>query len=235
MTNANTQLGNLDEAPRSIWREYSVLAKWRLNAMVLLTTLIGYLLAGGGIIDLPVLLNAMVGAALAAAGAGAINQYLERNIDRLMYRTRNRPLVTGALTEHQVLQFGTICTCVGVLQLALFVNLLAAFLCALTAASYLFAYTPLKTRTPANTLIGAIPGALPPVIGWAAAQDALSTGSWVIFAIMFMWQLPHFFAIAWIYREDYRRCSGLDSACRYRHPRSQERYCVFRHQLIHQH
>ncbi len=217
MTNANTQLGNIEQAtaPRRIWREYRVLAKWRLNAMVLLTTLIGYLLAGGGIIEFPVLIHAMIGAALAAAGAGAINQYLERDIDHLMKRTQGRPLVTGTLTEYQVLQFGTLCTCVGVLQLALFVNLLAAFLCTLTAACYLFAYTPLKTRTPANTLIGAIPGALPPVIGWAAATNELSTGSWVLFAIMFMWQLPHFFAIAWIYREDYRRAgmvmlSGLD-------------------------
>ena len=187
------------------WRDYAQLAKLRLNGMVLVTTLAGYLLAGGGLADPVVLLAAIVGAALAAIGAGALNQYLERDTDRLMKRTADRPLPAGRLTALQVLLFGSTCVIFGILLLAMWVNLLSAFLCVVTAVAYLFAYTPLKLKGPVATLVGAVPGGIPPMIGWAAARGELSVGAWVLFAILFTWQLPHFFAIAWIYRDDYRR------------------------------
>ena len=187
------------------WRDYVQLAKLRLNGLVLVTTLAGYLLAGGGLADPTVLLAALVGAALAAIGAGALNQYLERDTDRLMKRTADRPLPTGRLTALQVLLFGSTCVVFGILLLAMWVNLLSAFLCAVTAVAYLFAYTPLKMKGPVATLVGAVPGGIPPMIGWAAARGELSVGAWVLFAILFTWQLPHFFAIAWMYRDDYQR------------------------------
>ena len=199
------------------WRDYAQLAKLRLNGMVLVTTLAGYLLAGGGLADPVVLLAALVGAALAAIGAGALNQYLERDTDRLMKRTADRPLPAGRLTALRVLLFGSTCVVCGILLLATCVNLLSAFLCVITAVAYLFAYTPLKLKGPVATLVGAVPGGIPPMIGWAAARGELSVGAWVLFAILFTWQLPHFFAIAWIYRDDYRRAgmpmvSHLDRA-----------------------
>jgi protoheme IX farnesyltransferase len=178
------------------WRDYVQLAKLRLNGLVLVTTLAGYLLAGGGLADPTTLLAAMVGVALAAIGAGALNQYLERDADRLMKRTADRPLPAGRLTAPQVLLFGSTCVVCGILLLAICVNLLSAFLCVVTAVAYLFAYTPLKLKGPVATLVGAVPGGIPPMIGWAA---------WVLFGILFTWQLPHFFAIAWIYRDDYQK------------------------------
>lgn len=187
------------------WRDYAQLAKLRLNGMVLVTTLAGYLLGGGGLADPVVLLAAIVGAALAAIGAGALNQYLERDTDRLMKRTADRPLPAGRLTALQVLLFGSTCVVFGILLLAMWVNLLSAFLCVVTAVAYLFAYTPLKLKGPVATLVGAVPGGIPPMIGWAAARGELTVGAWVLFAILFTWQLPHFFAIAWIYRDDYEQ------------------------------
>ncbi len=186
------------------WRDYVQLAKLRLNGLVLVTTLAGYLLAGG-LVDPLTLVAAMAGAAMAAIGAGALNQYLERDADRLMKRTADRPLPAGRLTALQVLFFGSTCVVLGILLLALWVNLLSAFLCVVTAFAYLFAYTPLKLKGPVATLVGAVPGGIPPMIGWAAAQGELSVGAWVLFAILFTWQLPHFFAIAWMYRDDYQR------------------------------
>ncbi len=122
-----------------------------------------------------------------------------------MKRTADRPLPAGRLTAPQVLLFGSTCVVCGILLLAVWVNLLAAFLCVITAVAYLFAYTPLKLKGPVATLVGAVPGCIPPMIGWAAARGELSVGAWVLFAILFTWQLPHFFAIAWIYRDDYRK------------------------------
>ena len=203
-------------ARRGAWRDYVQLAKLRLNGLVLVTTLAGYLLAGGGLANPVTLLAAIAGAALAAIGAGALNQYLERDADRLMKRTADRPLPAGRLTALQVLFFGSTCVVLGILLLALWVNLLSAFLCVVTAVAYLFAYTPLKLKGPVATLVGAVPGGIPPMIGWAAARGELSVGAWVLFAILFTWQLPHFFAIAWIYRDDYQKAhmpmiSHLDS------------------------
>ena len=192
-------------ASRALWREYVQLAKLRLNSMVLVTTLFGYCLASGDLRDVGRLICVMVGSALAAIGASALNQYLERDADRLMDRTADRPLSARRLGHRQALLFGACCVMAGVLLLATQVNLLAGFLCAITAAAYLFVYTPLKFKAPVSTLAGAVPGALPPLIGWAGAQGELSVGAWVLFSILYSWQLPHFFAIAWIYREDYRR------------------------------
>lgn len=208
MADIEHQLGLVDRPPqaaRALWREYVQLAKLRLNALVLVTTLFGYCLASGDLRDVGRLMCVMVGSALAAIGASALNQYLERDADRLMHRTADRPLSARRLGKRKALLFGALCVVAGVLLLANRVNLLAGFLCAITAASYLFVYTPLKFKAPVSTLVGAVPGALPPLIGWAGAQGELSVGAWVLFSILYSWQLPHFFAIAWIYREDYRR------------------------------
>ncbi len=164
-------------ARRGAWRDYVQLAKLRLNGLVLVTTLAGYLLAGGGLANPVTLLAAIAGAALAAIGAGALNQYLERDADRLMKRTADRPLPAGRLTALQVLFFGSTCVVLGILLLALWVNLLSAFLCVVTAVAYLFAYTPLKLKGPVATLVGAVPGGIPPMIGWAAARGELSVGA----------------------------------------------------------
>lgn len=208
MAEIEHQLGLADQPPetsRAWWREYVQLAKLRLNALVLATTLFGYCLASGDLHDVGRVICVMVGSALAAIGASALNQYLERDADRLMDRTADRPLSAKRLGNRQALLFGVFCVIAGVLLLAVRVNLLAGFLCALTAAAYLFVYTPLKFKAPVSTLAGAVPGALPPLIGWAGAQGELSVTAWVLFSILYSWQLPHFFAIAWIYREDYRR------------------------------
>lgn len=186
-------------------RAYVELAKLRLNGMVLLTTLAGYLLAAGTLEQSGGIVALLAGVGLAAIGSAALNQYLERGPDGLMNRTADRPLPSGRLSEHQVLAFGVVCVSVGVLQLALFVNLLASALCAATVCCYLFCYTPLKTKSSLSTLVGAIAGALPPLVGWAAARGEITAGGWALFAILLVWQLPHFDAIAWIHRDDYRR------------------------------
>src|SRR5207244_1964587 len=149
-------------------------------------------------------------------GAAALNQWWEYKFDAIMLRTRGRPIPSGRMLPREGLIAGTILGIAGVIYLALAVNLLSAFLAAITIAIYLFAYTPLKRISTANTLVGAVPGALPPLIGWAAARDDLALPGWTLFAILFFWQLPHFFAIGWMYRADYARAgfvmlSGDDS------------------------
>lgn len=147
----------------------------------------------------------LLGTALVAAGANALNQWLEADLDLRMQRTAGRPIPSGRLTLQEVLTFGIASAAVGCLVLGLFVNALAALLAATTFASYVFLYTPLKRRTTLCVFVGAVPGALPPVIGWAGASGSLSLEAWLLFAIVFFWQLPHFVAIAWLYRDDYRR------------------------------
>jgi protoheme IX farnesyltransferase len=186
-------------------RDYLELTKPRITSLVLCTTWLGFSLASNAPTPLRLFVHTLLGTCLAAAGAAALNQYLERDVDAKMRRTQNRPLPSGRLTPRQGLVFGTLLSAAGVLELALFVNFLASFLTALTLISYLFIYTPLKKRTALCTLVGAIPGALPPLIGWAGARGSLSAEAWVLFAILFLWQLPHFLAIAWMYREDYSR------------------------------
>ena len=169
------------------------------------TTLVGFVMASrGGVLALPLLLT-LCGTGLVAAGSMTLNMLLERDTDALMSRTRGRPLPAGRLRPIEALWFGLLLTSAGIGVLALLVRPLAALVALATWASYLFAYTPLKTRTSLSTIVGAFPGALPPVIGWAAARGSLDGGAFVLFAILFLWQIPHFLAIAWIFREDYAR------------------------------
>jgi protoheme IX farnesyltransferase len=188
--------------------DFVQLAKPRLTTMVLFTVAIGFFAAAVPGSSLLPLVHALLGTALVAAGAGALNQLLEKEADAVMRRTRNRPLPAGRLSPSAVLRFGVLTSCLGLVYLALLVNPLAAALAGLTLALYVFVYTPLKRVTPLNTLVGAIPGALPPVIGVVAAGGNLDIVAGSLFLILFLWQFPHFWAIAWLYRDDYRR-AGL--------------------------
>src|SRR3954470_8611786 len=190
---------------KSRFAVFSDLIKLRLTFLVLLTTLVGFYVGFRGPMDWLKLLHAMLGTALVASGAAALNQLLEREHDAKMRRTEDRPLPSGRMQPGTVLILGGVCGGIGLIYLALAVNLLTSLLGAITIVSYLFIYTPLKRVTTLNTIVGAIPGALPPLMGWAAARNEVSGGGWALFAILFFWQLPHFFAIAWIYREEYAR------------------------------
>jgi protoheme IX farnesyltransferase len=180
------------------------LSKPRLNALAVATTLGGYYMAGGGG-DLARVFHTVAGTALVAAGSSAFNQYYERSTDRLMRRTRLRPLPDGRMAPADALIFACAITLLGLLQLALGANLLASAVAAITLVSYVAVYTPLKRRTPFATVVGAVPGALPPLIGWAAVRGDLDAVALTLFAIGFLWQMPHFLAIAWLYRSDYER------------------------------
>jgi protoheme IX farnesyltransferase len=183
---------------------YAELLKPRLTTLVVLTTLVGFYL-GSVVVDYLRMLHAVLGTALVAGGAAALNQLIEREHDAKMHRTATRPLPSGRLQPGAVLIFGGACSATGLVYLALAVNLLTALLGAATLLCYLFIYTPLKRVTWLNTAIGAIPGALPPLMGWTAARDEVSLGGWALFGILFFWQLPHFLAIAWIYRDEYAK------------------------------
>jgi protoheme IX farnesyltransferase len=185
--------------------DFVALAKPRLNFLVVVSALAGYVMAGGDTLDVLRVLFTVVGTALVASGASAFNQIIERDADRLMNRTRLRPLPDGRLQSREALVFAAVLSTAGLLVLAAAVNLLSAFVAFTTLVTYAVIYTPMKRRTSFSTVVGAIPGALPPVIGWAAAGNAITQGAWVLFGIVFLWQLPHFLAIAWIYREDYAR------------------------------
>ena len=184
---------------------YVVLTKPDVTFLVVITTVAGFYLGSRGPLDWPLLLNTLGGTLLVAGGTAALNQYIEREMDSRMRRTAARPLPSGLLQPRDVLVFGVGTIVIGVAWLLLAVNWLAALVAVATCVLYLGLYTPLKTRTTLSTAVGAIPGALPPLIGWAAARGSLSLGGWVLFAILFFWQFPHFMAIAWIYREDYAR------------------------------
>jgi len=171
----------------------------------LLTTLVGFYVGLRGAMDYPLMFHTLLGTGLVASGAAALNQLLERRFDALMRRTADRPLPSGRLQPDTVLVFGGVCSAAGLVYLAWEVNLLTSLLGAITLASYLFIYTPLKRVTALNTVIGAIPGALPPLMGWTAARGELSGEGWALFAILAFWQLPHFLAIAWLYREEYEK------------------------------
>ena len=188
--------------------DYVALAKPRLNMLVVASTVAGYAMAHGDTSNVGALLSTIIGTALVAGGASAFNQVIERDSDSLMRRTRLRPLPDGRLASVEAVTFAAVLSCLGLLILAAAVNVLAATVALATLGSYAAVYTPLKRRTSFATVIGAIPGALPPVIGWAAAVNSLSRGAWVLFGILFLWQLPHFLAIAWMYRDDYAR-AGL--------------------------
>jgi protoheme IX farnesyltransferase len=192
----------------TVLADLSELTKPRITLMVVLTAGIGLLLASGGEVSLSLAVHALLGTGLLAAGSSALNQVLERDLDALMQRTAQRPLPAGRMSPDAALLFGVTMAILGLLELTLFVNLLTALLGTLALASYVFLYTPLKRISSLATVIGAIPGAIPPLMGWTAVTDELALGAWVLFGILFLWQLPHFLAIAWMCREDYAR-AGL--------------------------
>jgi heme o synthase len=179
------------------------LAKARLTALVLFTTLVGFYMGSPGSPNLVLMFSAIVGTALVAAGSAALNQVIEKDHDLRMVRTESRPLPSGRLSPESARFFGLVCAGVGLIWLALAVNLITCLLGLITLLSYLFVYTPLKRISPLNTVVGALAGGLPPLMGWTAARGEVSAGGWALFVILFLWQLPHFLAIAWIYREEY--------------------------------
>ena len=188
----------------AVTRDYMELSKSRIVMMVLITTAAGYLFAATKV-DPLLLLHALIGTALVAAGTNALNQYVEREYDAQMNRTKSRPLPSGRITPRAALLFSWAVAIIGTVYLGLAVNWLTAFLGAFTLTSYVYVYTPLKRVSTICTVIGAIPGAVPPLMGWAAATNGLALGGWIAFGILFLWQLPHFMAISWLYREDYAR------------------------------
>jgi heme o synthase len=196
-------------AVRTRANDFVMLAKPRLNMLVVASALAGYVMAGGDLSNAAAVVCTVVGTALVAGGASAFNQVIERVPDSLMRRTRLRPVPDGRLQPFESLVFASALAVAGLILLAAAVNVISAIVALVTLLTYALVYTPLKRRSSFATVIGAIPGALPPVIGWAAARGALSQGAWVLFAIAFLWQLPHFLAIAWIYRDDYARAGFL--------------------------
>ncbi len=186
-------------------RDFVALAKPRLNLLVVASTLVGYAMADGESLGVLRVAGLLLGTGLVAGGASAFNQVVERDLDALMKRTRLRPLPDQRLQPIEGLLFGSAMTLAGLLMILMSANLLAAAVALATLLCYVVVYTPLKRRSSLGTVIGAIPGALPPVIGWAASSGALPPQAWTLFGIMFLWQLPHFLAIAWMYRDDYAR------------------------------
>jgi protoheme IX farnesyltransferase len=180
------------------------LVKARLSLLVLLTTLVGFLIAWRGPIPWVLLTATLLGTALCAGGAAALNQWMERDIDARMKRTRERPLPAGRMSPRDALLFGLLFSLAGIAILGLFTNLRAAFLAFATIAIYIIVYTPMKRMSSLNTLVGAVPGALPPLIGWVAARGSYSLEGGLLFATLFFWQMPHFLAIAWMFRDDYK-------------------------------
>jgi heme o synthase len=186
-------------------RDFVALAKPRLNLLVVASTLVGYAMADGEPLGVLRTAGLLVGTGLVAGGASALNQVAERDLDALMKRTRLRPLPDGRLQPIEGVLFGLAITLAGVLLIVTAANLVAAAVALATLLTYVGIYTPLKRRSSFGTVVGAIPGALPPMIGWAAASGTLPPQAWTLFGIMFLWQLPHFLSIAWMYREDYAR------------------------------
>jgi heme o synthase len=184
---------------------YIELTKPRITFLIVLTAAAGYCLGSRGLVNYLTFTHAMIGIALLSSGIATLNQFMERDLDGLMRRTESRPLPSGRLLPFEALWFGITLTLAAELYLAFSVNRLTAILGLTVIAGYLFLYTPLKTRTSLSTAVGAFPGAMPPLIGWAAARGEVDVAAWVLFAILFLWQFPHFLAIAWMYREDYGR------------------------------
>ncbi|MBA3881982.1 MAG: protoheme IX farnesyltransferase [Chthoniobacterales bacterium] len=193
------------EIRNRIMLDFAELVKARLTFLVLITTAVGFYLGASERLDAMALFHAVFGTAMAAAGAAALNQWWERRLDALMHRTRTRPIPAGRMSPRDALILGGMLSIAGVIYLAATCNVLSATLAAATIAIYILGYTPLKRISTTNTLVGAIPGALPPMIGWAAARGSVEVSAWSLFAILFCWQMPHFFAIAWMYRDDYAR------------------------------
>jgi protoheme IX farnesyltransferase len=188
--------------------DFLELTKPKLSLLVLFSTFVGFCTATVGSMPLIRLLHTLLGTALMSGGAGAFNMYTEQETDALMRRTACRPLTAGRIQSGQALLFAFLISIGGLVYLYILVNHLTSLLSAIILACYLFLYTPLKTRTWLSTVVGAVPGALPIVMGWTAASGTLSFGAWALFAILFCWQIPHFYAIGWMYRDDYAR-AGL--------------------------
>ncbi len=197
---------------RATLSDYWALTKPEVNLLILVTTLAGFDLAskpGFGGFRILLAVHSLLGTLLVAGGTGTLNQFIERTFDAQMRRTARRPLASGRIESSHALWFGISLSLAGAVYLALAVNLLSSLLAFITLISYLFLYTPLKRKTPLCILIGAFPGAVPPLIGWAAARGRLDPEAWVLYALVFLWQFPHFMAIAWMYREDYVRAGYL--------------------------
>lgn len=205
---AEGTLGAVRAEFRARLSDFALLAKPRITMMVAVTTLVGFYMGSRGAFDVARMLHLLLGTMLTSAGASVLNQYIEREIDGRMRRTQGRPLPSGRMTPPEALLYGSALSIGGVVYLLATVTPLAAALAAATIISYAFLYTPLKQVTTLNTLVGAVPGALPPVGGWAAARGEIGLEGAALFAILFFWQLPHFLAIAWMYREEYAR-AGL--------------------------
>jgi len=192
--------------------DYWALTKPEINLLILITTGVGFYLGctnEARPFSFLVLFNTLLGTLLVASGTGTLNQYIERGFDAQMRRTARRPAAAGRLNPSAVLTFGIALAAAGTVYLAVMINLLASMLATLTLLTYLFLYTPLKRKTSVCVLVGAFPGAMPPLIGWAAASGGLNSEAWMLYAILFLWQFPHFMAIAWMYREDYDRAGYL--------------------------
>jgi protoheme IX farnesyltransferase len=202
--NPTLQTTGTAEASRSGVSVVSDLVKARLTTLVLMTTAVGFYLGSPSPLDLTLMIHALAGTGLLACAA-ALNQLLEREHDARMRRTMTRPLPAGRMTPEMVLLFGGACSVAGIVYLALAVNLVTSVVGSVSLVSYLFLYTPLKRITWMNTLVGAVPGGLPPLMGWTAARGELGMGGWALFAILAFWQIPHFMAIAWLYREEYAK------------------------------
>jgi len=210
LAEANMMVPRLAAGGFSRWTvvlaDYWTLTKPEVNFLILITTFAGFYLASpASHWRILLLFNTLVGTMLVASGTGTLNQYIERCFDSQMRRTAQRPLPAGRINPSRALWFGVVLSVAGGLYLAVLVNFLASLLALLTLSTYLLLYTPLKRKTPLCTLVGALPGAAPPLIGWAGASGSLSAEAWVLYAILFLWQFPHFMAIAWMYREDYAR------------------------------
>jgi len=184
---------------------YIELTKPRITTLIVLTSAAGFALASRAGINYLLFAHTLIGIGLLSSGIGTLNQYMERDLDGLMRRTAERPLPSERLFPFEALWFGISLTLMAEVYLALFVNVLTALLGLTVITGYLFVYTPLKTRTSLSTALGAFPGAMPPLMGWTAARGEIDTAAWVLFAIVFLWQFPHFLSIAWMYREDYGR------------------------------
>ncbi len=208
-----TTLAEINEPKVARLREkaaaYVELTKPRIAFMLVLTSAAGFYLGAKGALDVALFANSLLAITLLALGVATLNQYWERETDELMDRTATRPLPTKRVSPTEALVFGSALCILAEIYLLVFVNPLTAFLGLVVIVGYVLVYTPLKTRTSASTAIGALPGALPPLMGWTAAANEISLGAWALFAIQFLWQFPHFFAIAWMYREEYAKAGIL--------------------------
>jgi protoheme IX farnesyltransferase len=192
-----------EESVPGMLADLMTLTKARLSSLVLVTTFVGFCMGSGEGVDWFLLLRTLFGTALVAGAAAVLNQFAEKDVDRLMKRTKGRPLPAGRMQRSTALGLGVLLAVAGLIYLANRVNPLSAILAASTLAIYLLLYTPLKRRTSFCIMVGAISGGIPPMIGWVAAHGSIEAGAWVLFGILFLWQMPHFLAIAWMYRDEY--------------------------------